>query len=494
MNGALSSPVFDRLPYGYRIDRHLGVVYDETPSGADDLTLIRGISTRECVVLNQLGIYYIAQIALWKHHEIGVIASELGVSAARLSGERWVEQAHAVCHPRPALQPKHPLPASFSRTVALLICALFIGCFTVFWLRWNTTGPMNGVLSADSTSLRVPADALLIETHVQPGDIVRSGDKLMTLEKTSHLALIESEKLRANELAQQLKQAEAQAELDLAWRTREVERELSDVRAKAHLIQEVQRTSEEPVRSAMTLPLMRRPGRVSTISASAILSSGHRTNPGSLLFFSGASDSSTVDAESTVTIYQPLPTRSQSVSSSATAARSAESLNVEARTIAQRLRKLEELKSTLPMQVRQAAGVDNIRFLYEEVSRRVSEMTLLDRQVSVICPGYGTISHIQFRDGESMRSGDTMLKILHTQRRFILVNVPTQRVNEVHPGDVVELIFPGGEQFKGTLANVPMLAETILDDGTTIASVRVEQVGRLWPQIPIGSQIAVLMQ
>jgi hypothetical protein len=38
-----------------------------------------------------------------------------------------------------------------------------------------------------------------------------------------------------------------------------------------------------------------------------------------------------------------------------------------------------------------------------------------------------------------------------------------------------------------------MLAETTLPSGQSLVTVRVEPTGRLWPEIPVGSQIDVLI-
>ena len=92
-----------------------------------------------------------------------------------------------------------------------------------------------------------------------------------------------------------------------------------------------------------------------------------------------------------------------------------------------------------------------------------------------------------------MSAGEVMLKILHTDRRYILVLVPTGRVNEVQLGMTVGLVFPGNEFYRGKIANLPMLAEQDTIGGQSYAPVRVAPVGKLWPEIPIGSQVSVII-
>ncbi len=183
MNRSLATNYFDQLSHGYRIDRLFGVVYDHSPSGADDLTAIRGIDTREAVILNRLGVYFYSQIALWAHPEISAFSGELGMSASTLVDEQWIEQAQTICRPRPVgpSSASAHLPATAIRTVSLLACALIVWCVLVYWLSLQSRQPLRGVIAADITSLRVPAESRLLAVHVQAGDEVFSGDQLLTL-------------------------------------------------------------------------------------------------------------------------------------------------------------------------------------------------------------------------------------------------------------------------------------------------------------------------
>ena len=182
------------------------------------------MDTREAVILNRLGVYFLPQIALWTHTEICAFSDELGMSASTLVDEQWIEQAQMQCRPRPtgpSTVSAH-LPATAIRTVSLLACSLIVGCLLVYWLSLQSLQPLRGVVAADITSLRVPAESRLVAVRVKAGDEVFSGDQLLTLEKTEHLTFISQQQQRVRELGRQLQQADAQAELELVWRTREV--------------------------------------------------------------------------------------------------------------------------------------------------------------------------------------------------------------------------------------------------------------------------------
>lgn len=499
MNSSTTSNLFDQLPHGYRMDRRFGPVFDQAPAGADDLTLIRGIETREAVLLNRIGIYFLAQIALWEHRESSAFADELGMQASALAQEQWVQQAQVLCRPQPGNDTRNlsqHRPASLFRTTALICCALLIGCLLVYWLNLNSDPPMRGVLSADITSLRVPSESKLVTVLVEPGQEVFSGEALMTLEKTEHLAMIELQEERVEDLKHQLDQAEAQAALDLAWRSRELERELSDVRQQAQLIQEVQRAESEPYRAASADNSGQRTpvsdSHTRTVSRARVYERPTLLPRPNTMIFIGASGQSSVGVTSEEPLSIPVQTAPQPVRLASEPA-SETLLSVESRTVDARLERLEELREILPQQVRRAAGVETVRVQFDEASQRLTEMKLLSREIAVLSPGYGKVGQIRYKAGDTMSSGEIMLKILHSDRRYVIIHVPTRRVNEITPGMVVGLVFPGDDRYRGKVANLPMLAESARPGDQTLVTVRVEPTGRLWPEIPIGSQIDVVI-
>jgi len=505
MNRPSESYLLEQLSRNFRFDRQLGRIYDQSPTSADDLTHIRGIDTREAVTLNRLGVYHLAQIALWKHRELASFAGELGMKVSTLVEEQWVAQAQALCRPTTvqSANASRSLPASFFRTLSLLICAMLISCMVVYWMNARANQTMHGILSADITSLRVPADSRLISSNVKAGDEVFTGDKLLTLEKTEHLTMISLQRNRVQELQRELQRAEAQASLDLEWRLREVDRDLSEVRTRAHLIQEVKRNPVEPFRSAATNLKSTNLIPISTVSATRSSAnspfyerSQAPRRPNGLMFI-GASGESTVGSPtikipataSLPMLPKPVETPAVTVSEGKTEGM----LSVEASSVEMRLSRLEELRQILPQQVNRAAGVESIRAQFAAADRRLGEMETLSRDIAVLSPGYGKVGQVRYRCGDKMTPGEIMIKILHTERRYVMLNVPTNRVNEIEAGDPVELLFPGRRRYRGKIADLPLLADARAD-GKSLAMVRVEPSGRLWPETPIGSQIDVVLK
>lgn len=493
----MESPIIAKLPRGHRMDRQFGIVYDVAPAEADDLTQIDGIRTREAVLLNQRGIYLFGQIALWRHREIVEIAGELQIPVARIVDEGWMEQARSLSHPV-STGSAYDLPASAFRTISLLVCALLVGVFTIYMLGRHRNQALTGVLSADITSIRVPAPSRLTAVHVKAGQEVFSGQPLLTLEKLEHLSMLEDQERTVRKLTQELKRAEAQAKIEAEWRTSELDRELSDVR-----LQIAQRKTPTLYQQARTADASsnRRGTRVSPVSTRATLASlPAKARAGGLMFFSGsgqASPTPIAPALQSVPVRTAMAPREGVVSDSPTM--DMVPTPVEAAPADEQSQKLHSeetrllsLREALPSTVNEAMGVTSLQEQLNDATSHLETMKSVSREIHVNAPVYGVVGQVRYRQGDDLPNGEIMVRILHTDRRYIMVHLPTRRVTEMQAGQEVELMFPGNQEFRGQIVDVPMLADTTGSSGDTLAAVRIEPVGRLWPMIPVGSQVDVV--
>ena len=488
----MESPIIANLPRGHRMDRLLGVVYDYTPGHSDDLTAIDGIRTREAVLLNQLGIYCYGQIALWRHREVTSIAGELQVPVSRIIDEGWGEQARSLCRV-PVAASFSNLPASILRTTTLLAFALLIGFFTVYLLGQHRNQALTGVLSTDITSIKVPAASRLTAVHVRAGDEVFSGQPLLTLEKLEHRALIEAQEHTVRDLQRELKRAEAQATIELEWRTRDLDRELADVRLQ--VARDEASTTVHGDRS--TASVRHRSGTPVSLISSVRTVTTVRPRPGGIIFF-GAGGQTSCATEGSDPPLQPVPMpvplrvaeapRNGVVSDSAAMKLTDTMLN----SLRSEQVRLESVRSSLADTVREAVGVTSLKARLSDAAQQLDTMKSVSREINVPSPVYGTVGQVRYREGDDMQSGEVMLRILHADRRYIIVYLPTRRVHEMQPGHEVELTFPGNQAYRGQIVEIPLLAEAPGQSGETFAAVRIEPVGRLWPTVPIGSQVDVI--
>ena len=490
----MESPIIAQLPRGHRMDRQFGVVFDTAPEFSDDLTQIDGIRTREAVLLNQRGIYFWGQIALWRHRELAAIAEELQVPIGRIVDEGWTEQSRKLCHTMTSVQ-SLTLPASALRTVSLLACALLIGFLTVYLLGRHSNEPLTGILSADITTIRVPAASRLTSVQVKAGEEVFSGQPLLTLEKIEHVSFIETQERLVRELERELKRVEAQAAIELEWRTRDLDRELSSVRQRVAM-KELDGTTASRVPSDK---LTRPESGLSVIGVSSQTATQQKPAPrvhaGGIIFFSGASGQSSlvpkpvgipIDQEPVRIVQVP---RNTVISDSTTIPASD---GTDLQTLRSEQLRLEAVRASLPTVVSEAVGATNMRDQFADATRQLELMKSVSREVQVTSPVYGTVGQVRYRQGDDMQAGEIMLRILHTDRRYIMTYLPTRRVHEMRAGQEVELRFPGNEEFLGQVVDVPLLADLTGNSGDTLAAVRIEQAGRLWPNVPVGSQIDVI--
>lgn len=489
----MESPIIAKLPRGHRMDRQFGVVFDTAPESSDDLTRIEGIRTREAVLLNQMGIYFWGQIALWRPSELAAIAEELQLPVNQIMEENWPEHARTLCSTS-STDTESTLPASVLRTVSLLACALLIGFLTVYMLGQDRHAPLTGILSADITTIRVPAAARLTGIQIKPGDEVFSGQPLLTLEKIEHLTFIENQENLVRDIERQLKRVEAQAAIELEWRTREIDHEISNVRQKVATI-ELDGTTASRFREEKPLRAENSPPVIGVSSQKEVPHPTPTSSPRSrgIIFFSGASGQSSPVPEPAFVKPSPAPIRIAQAPRNNVVSDSVNIPNVEAQLqdLRSEQQRLESVKASLPTIVNEAVGATSLKAQYADASRQLELLKSVSREVQVTSPVYGTVGQVHYQEGDDMEAGEIMVRILHTDRRYITAYLPTRRINEVRSGQEVELRFPGNQTFRGQVADVPLVAD-LTDSGDNLAPIRIEQAGRLWPNVPVGTQIDVI--
>lgn len=155
--------------------------------------------------------------------------------------------------------------------------------------------------------------------------------------------------------------------------------------------------------------------------------------------------------------------------------------------------RLESLREGLSSTVEDAIGVTNVKAQYLEARAQLENLKAASREVKVQSPVYGIVGQVRYRKGDDMPEGEIMLRILHTDRRYVMVYLPTRRVNEMSAGQEVELRFPGNHEYRGQVIEMPLMADSsTATSGESMAAVRIEPVGKVWPAVPVGSQVDVI--
>ncbi len=524
----MTSPLIAMLPEGHRMDRQLGIVYDVTPPNPDDLTQINNIQSREQILLNQNGVFFLSQIALWHSREMNAFAPILEITLARIIDENWVAQARELCAHRKAIVESYP--SSFFRMLTVVVCALLAGVLTVWIIGTHYNTPLTGILTADITTVQAPADARLDEVHVRPGDEVFTGQPLLQLENTEITSRIAGIMQQLQTADQELLRLEAQAAIELEWRRRDVDADLARLRFAVADLPQTTAAYRSAARSRSVAAMNASASHTAPMPAAAIAVLSERRNAaGKILFFDGQKTASGLhepqntqppvgaDAQGNPAAPVPAATNAPAAAPAAatlvvqtvaapvtpaddlsqTAAPPENTATTATHTptalteAAAEIARLQSVRNELPARVDAATGVTAARARRDSLLNELQALKTTSPEIRVASPVYGIVGQVRGRAGTQVAARDVILKILHTDRRCVLVQVPTPRVHELSMGEEVELKFPGNQTYHGKVAELPLMADEHDGRTETTSLVRIEPTGRLWPAVPIGCQIEV---
>ena len=456
---AMDSQIVATLPAGYHVDRQYGVIYDRIPPRTDDLTCISGLHQRDASLLNDRGIFCFGQIALWRHRELSRFADDLQIPLARVIDEGWVSQARELCRER--LSTVAGSSIGFFRTITALICALLLGVLLVWVLASRQHSAISGIMIAEVTRVKLPAAAVVQAVHVRPGDEVFTGQKLMTVENTEHTAkCVEQQKL-VREVERTVRRLEAQAVLEIESRRQELAFEIDDLQRRLQ-------------RQGAGRPLA-------------------QTGSSEILFFSAKSASAPA-----IPALAALPNPENMVPVRPAAASGARrdpnrAAGVSTSGLQAELQRLESLQAKLQEHVEVAVGLAAAREDLAEANEKLQSLQTVEKDIVLSSPNYGLIGAVDVLAGDEASAGRTVIRILHPDKRSVLVRLPASRLAELSVGEKVEVQFPGASGFEGRVSAISPMAESadeVVGNDQRIA-VRIDPSGRIWPAVPVGCEVQV---
>lgn len=475
----MESPIVSTLPAGYQMDRQYGLIYDRVPARTDDLTRISGLNQREASLLNNQGVFCFGQIALWRHREQVRFAEELQIPFSRIVDEGWVSQARELCRERRSAL--SGFAAGSFRTLTTLLCALLIGVLFVWLLANRQNTPLSGILTAEVTQVRLPAKALVQHVHVRPGDEVFTGQKLLTVENSTLLA----DRIRQQKLVRDAERAvqrlESQALLERE--SRRAELAASTVRLQADLRR--QRGSRNLARS------------------------GGATGGSEILFFSASSKAAPVAATAApaqrvearplggadsglriLTAANAAVPADPGRDGSANSAKAANEPSVH-EALQSELARLEALQKNLEQHVAAAVGLTQAREVLLEAAEELQRLQTTETELLIAAPSYGLVGTVSAQVGDQLTSGNTVVRILHPDRRSVVVQLPGSRLPELSVGEQVEVHFPGARGYSGRVISISPMTGGVAGSDETLVAVKIEPAGRIWPMVPVGCEVQV---
>lgn len=364
-----------------------------------------------------------------------------------------------------------PLPAPPHRALLLLLLALSAGLGLTQWLNHQTVSRIQvGYLRAERNVIVSPAEGIVQEVRQQPGTIVEPGTVVVLLADARLERQIAARRRTLTTLQAAQAQARAKANVELALRLRDLEREEFEVRTLSATHLEKQFFNEF-VRTASEDLIQRSDG---------VASNG--------------SDDQTYRLGALSQLLTGDKARIQAIMRQQ-AARNAATINAsQVQLCRKQITRIEQLRKILPNQVRQATGVDVAEEQLRDARETLAELERIRERLTLRANAYGTVGLYLKQTGDTVSVGDEIVELYDRERQHIDLPVPSRLINRYPIGTLVTLRFSGPIKCRGRVANVPPHTEqnvATLPGNDPLVRVLVEPIGRLWPEVPIGSSVEV---
>jgi len=376
-------------------------------------------------------------------------------------------------------------PASLGRTILFLLIALGSGLGLTAAMSSRHAPAFSARLYAQTITITAPRDARVKSILIPPGKPVTPGTQVAMLIDEGLSSDLEQQRRRVILLQRELEQARAQAEVDLAWRTKLLDDEIlnNQLRSADYLKKKYLRQIRDYAWQEY-------------LHNNALADAG---SVGTGTVETGSTD----DVFSSLMQEQMLPgeDRFRSLLRQEAIRSAKEVYDTQIQLCDQRLDQLRQLKADLPERLRRAKGVDVIETRLTVARQILKQLESRQALIPLQAPGYGTVGVYRKHSGERVSAGGAIVELLNQQQRYLIVQVPSDEMTRFAPGTQVTLRFAGGQQRRGIVRSVPpqTLEEASRRDAAdrlrdVAVPVRVDPSGRLWPSVPIGSSVAVTLR
>ncbi|MEX1097607.1 MAG: hypothetical protein WED34_16290 [Planctomycetales bacterium] len=364
-------------------------------------------------------------------------------------------------------------PASIGRTVLVLGGALAASLALTGWLGSGRAESFTGYLQAETATLSAARSGRMIELLIAEGQPVEPGAAVAMLLDEDATARVAEQTRKVAALVAELARAQAEADVDTAWRLKAIESEILQTRLQSaeYLKQKLQHELEGLAWSEF--------------AAGGLAQAGGAGKGFEPIVFER---------------WLPEEARLRALLRQDAARNAIEVHQAQAELCDERLLQLEELQAKLPEEIHRASGVEEVASRLAEAREELARLEALEAKFPLASSAYGILGTFRRGVGQAIRAGEPVVEVFDGQRSHLTVQVPSQRAPDYAPGTDVSLLFPGGEGRSGRVASVQPQAVRPQDAGLLFAgedalvSVRIEPTGKLWPASPVGSAVRVTVR
>lgn len=332
-------------------------------------------------------------------------------------------------------------------------------------LQQPVADSQKGTLQAKTTVIAAGRPAKIAEILVAAGEEVTPGTPLLRLTDDRLAAKIVAQKQAIEAREVELKKVQAQAEVDLKWRQRELQAEIFDTQLKSagYLKEKISRQVEQLAWKEQ-------------LTSVSLTSGGNAVTEGLVRRLSFIDE-------------PPNPARLQVLLKEDAAANAIEALDVQIKLCEDRLADLKQLGDTLQEKIRTSTGVD---LAETRLSQSKAELAALEEQIpglTINSDSHGRVGLWAKQVGEAVAPGETIVEVHDQDQRFLMLHVPSALAGDYRQGVKLSLIFPGQERLAGAVTEVG--PQTIRSNDEPMVPVRITSIGRVWPSLAIGTRVIV---
>ena len=361
-------------------------------------------------------------------------------------------------------------PASWMRTILILSIAFLAGRSMTYWFAERVDVPYVGFLRAQSTEIVANVSGHIEEIAVETGELAEPGHLLFVIADASQSVEVAAQEEIVEQLEFELQNAQARAEVDLAWRLKDLDKEILLNQLKSAEFLKTQ--FDEQLGSQAITDILE----------------GQSISPVSFSENDPENNGEWTSAENSESKWvQALLDRESAINAAEVSA-------VQASLCDQRLDELRELKMKLTSTVGKSFGVDRLE---KRLSYETAKLEQLQAQTSlaeVASQVYGTVGSYHWRVGDKVAAGEKLVELLDEDIRHIEVDIPSRMVTQFVNNPEVQLEFPDGTVRTGSVIRIPPNTKqdsTHSSAKDALVTLRIRETGKLWPRAPIGSAIDV---
>lgn len=369
-----------------------------------------------------------------------------------------------VSPPAPGDEQRPPLPAPLWRIVFFGLLALAGGGWLAHVATRGPATTFDGTLSARIVPVTSQRAGVLNCWHIAEGDAVDLGQVLASMADPSidqRRAELDAQIVR---LSSELEQALAKADLELDWRMKDVQQTIFAARLQsAEYLEEKHLREMEKV--ALT-DLLEHDSTAFWTPSDAVVDS---------LVLKDSSN---------------RPSRLNTVLQLESATNATEVCAAQVELCDEQISWLEELKEALPQRIRRSLGVDTIELRLETARDDRKSLEDVESLSTITSSAIGRAGVFFKRAGDYVVVGEPIVEVLDDSQRFVVLDVPSERIADFTIGRELAVTFPGGVNRRGRVVRVAPQAVRDLKDSGAVVRVHVEQAGVVWPSIPIGTRVS----